>query len=153
MGTIKYRISMVFWDYKSHKPRSSALVQFFDTEVLAESKACIDAKIVCNRLNDEWHKANPGVAENPFILDENSDCTAIIRFWDGDDYWCVQLYNVYSVVDKGDNWMYRGYRVCFKGNSFNIEKSNVTISNTLSLIDAFNQIDSLEINSTIKNVA
>ncbi|MEE1503860.1 MAG: hypothetical protein UGF89_06425, partial [Acutalibacteraceae bacterium] len=103
METSKYRISMIIWDYDTKTPRSSALIRYFDNEAFAEHKTLADATVETNRLNKEWHKENPGHIENPFVLDDCSDCTAIIRFWDGEDYQRVEMYNVFEIVDKGDN--------------------------------------------------
>lgn len=143
---------MVVWDYGVKSPRTSALVQSFDNKELAEQKVLADATVETDRLNKEWHKENPGHIGNPFVLDECSDCSAIIRFWDGDDYQCVEMYNVYEIVDKGDNWCYREYRICAKGGSFRIEKNNVLVSSAESWAKALDIIDGLEINDAIKNV-
>jgi len=152
MNVSKYRISLVMWDYKTGQPASSALLKCYDVETFAVHKALSDAKVECDRLNKAWHKENPGHVENPFVLDENSDCTAIIRFWDEDDYQRVEMYNVFEVVDKGDNWSYRKYRISTKDFSFEITKDNVFIASVSSLVRALDLIDKLELKNTVATV-
>lgn len=152
MTTPKYRISMVVWDYESKTPRSSALLENYAVESFATHKAISDATIETSRLNEEWHKENPGHVENPFVLDDCSDCTAIIRFWDGDDYMPVEMYDVYEILDKGDNWLYRNYRICAKEGSFQLEKNNVFVASVSSLVKALDLVDSLEVKNTVVTV-
>ena len=109
---IKYRIVLTCWDKGVPKPYADYVGEMFDSKEAAFSALRHCVKDELEGLNDREYD-DVDVIEYPaetddFRADFDGDNDAIIRFWDGDDYWPVTAYNIYEVVEYGDNsWSYR----------------------------------------------
>ena len=80
-------------------------VASYTEEIGGRFKSHTDAEIyMLHTMNDELSNLNcPDVNNTPhtrvFIADLNGEHDAIIRMWDGDDYWDVSYYDIKKVLE------------------------------------------------------
>lgn len=111
-----YRIVLTCWDKDVPNPYADFVSEMFDTEekALAVIRSCVKDEL--ESLNDREYD-DVDVIEYPsetdaFKADFDGDNDAIIRLWDGDDYWPVTAYNVHKVAPIDDrSWVYRALPV------------------------------------------
>lgn len=159
---LMYRIVLTCWDRGEEKPYSDCVSGFFDTEEKARTvlRGCVKDELETlneRELTDYDVEYPPAVDD--FKADFDGDNDAIIRFWDGDDYWSVTAYNIHKVVliDK-KSWLYRNngngkaYYVYqnTKGNRFAVELGDYRLCIKNSLQAALNYIDDTILENQIK---
>ena len=110
--TTMYRIVLTCWDKDEPEPYADFVDALYLTRenALSAMRACVKDEL--ETLNEREYE-DVDIIEYPadtddFRADFDGDNDAIIRFWDGDDYRPVTAYNIYEVVEYGDNsWSYR----------------------------------------------
>lgn len=107
-----YRIVLTCWDHEENPPYCDHVSTFFLSEEEAQKavRSCVRDEL--ETLNDRDIKDSD--IEGPFEYDrfkadfDGDEFDAIIRYWDGDDYWPVTGYSVYEVVPYMErSWTYR----------------------------------------------
>lgn len=114
-----YRIVLTCWDKGELEPYADCVTQMFDTEEEARAtiRSCVKDEL--EGLNDSEYDdvdmIEYPVEHDAFKADFDGDNDAIIRFWDGDDYWPVTAYNIHKVEPISDHsWSYRALSVTGK---------------------------------------
>lgn len=104
--TTKYEVVIRCWDYPkvAVEPRIVKMGKF-DDRAEAEHRAILDAFQFAEELNfgiDETDEDEVPVGERlAFRVDlDADDSVAVVRAWDGDDYWDVQKYEVVRVIEN-----------------------------------------------------
>ena len=149
-----YRIVLTCWDHKTKGPYADCAKPNFDSEELARTALRLCVKEELETLNER--EMEDIDIEYPSEIDafkadfDGDEFDAIIRLWDGDDYWPVTGYNIEKVeVLSERSWRYReeGNNHWFyvyanpKGNRFAIEIGNERLCIKHSLEAALSFID------------
>lgn len=125
----KYRIVLTCWDKGEPAPYADFISKMFDTEEEARGaiRDCVrdELKMLNDREIEDVDIECPSEIDD-FKADFDGDNDAIIRFWDGDDYWPVTAYNIYKVMPFCDHsWTYRALSVV--GKDLNGKKSTYDV--------------------------
>lgn len=106
----EYKVRLECWDYpykSSTPPRVTYLERIFHSEEDAETEALLDALKFAEELNFGTDETDfnemPEEQRLLFRVDlEVEDCVAVVRAWDGDDYWDIQKYQIVIVHDGNE---------------------------------------------------
>ena len=111
----QYRIVMDCYVYRQSDPFADAVNELFPTKDAADTavRACVKDEL--ESLSSQPIPDIEDCDHLPFRADFDGDDTASVRFWDGDDWWYVTVYNIHAMTaipeEKLPTWEYRGYRI------------------------------------------
>ena len=148
-----YRVVMTCWDQGAEYPYSDFITRMFDTEddAIAAIRAAIkdELELLNEREIEEIDIEYPSETD-AFKADFDGDeFTAIVRYWEGEDYWPVTGYKIYKVEPIWErSWSYRrtdnhAFILCVneKANRFMIQLADETLCVRHSLLAALDYID------------
>lgn len=162
-----FRVVLTCWDFNEPEPYTEGLgivpLSLFEKkdEAVAAIEPCVKDELeTLNGLKSNNPRAKEPIEDSegnivgydyPFRSDEDEEHDSIIRFWDGDDYRNVTVYDVYELVfgpcglvNSASWYRYRGYAILVDRDRkcFSVEAGPGTIPvNCESLKDALTLID------------
>lgn len=96
---MKYKITLLCYDYGCPVPYEDEVENRFDTydEAYAAVRQCVLEELQC--LNDNEGMTLDDVESDEYIYraDFDGNASAIVRFWDGDDYMTITIYDIEEV--------------------------------------------------------
>lgn len=142
-----------WWHYGADQPIIETIPRMFESEEDAQKFIRKKTQKFLNKMNKARRPApvydSDGVLvahEYPFKADfESEDDAAIVRFWDGDDYWPVYAFNIHPFVDNGGFSVYRGFiihnipdsKAVTVSKAFTAEISKRTIWSAITWVNEF----------------
>ena len=102
-----YGIHKIYYEYGGECDGDFTMNMVWEDKDDAINQVYKDALEYLTELNDEEYDsiedAEEKQEEKAFRIDIDDDCTAIIRWWDGDDYEIVAIFNVeeFDLINKG----------------------------------------------------
>lgn len=103
-----YGIHKIYYEYGGECGEDFTIHMVWEDEGDAINQVYKDALEYLTELNDQKYDsiedAKEKQKEKAFRIDIDGDYTAIIRWWDGDDYDVVAVFNVeeFDLINKGD---------------------------------------------------
>ena len=103
-----YGIHKIYYEYGGECGEDFVMHQLWENEEDAVNYIYKDALEYLTELNDEKYESIEDAEEKQkdknFRIDVDSDYTAVIRWWNGDDYEIVAIFDVetFDLMKKGD---------------------------------------------------
>ena len=103
-----YGIHKIYYEYGGECGEDFVMNMIWEDETDAINQVYKDALEYLTELNDEKYESIEDAEEKQkdknFRIDVDSDYTAVIRWWDGDDYEIVAIFNIetFDLMKKGD---------------------------------------------------
>lgn len=143
-----YRIVLTCYDHKNPVPYADSVDALLDTERDAGIVMRLQVKDELETLNDKSITDIENCEDLPFRADFDGDNDAIVRFWDGDDYQIVTIYNLYPVQEylkdqKESLWKYRDFLIVRSSDNLFVQEADESSFTVADLGSALSAIDKI----------